>query len=117
MIIPLKGRLLGAIVGMLAAAIAIGGVVTASADPASAATVHMASAGIKPHAAQGCTGDVCMYLSNPSSGTVYVQAWAYNKNFYGHFELTRDGKFVANSYENTWYAGKLNWYQFNNISA
>lgn len=76
----------------------------------------ISSASIQPFAAQGCSGDACIYLSTPASGTVYVQGWAYNTNFYGHFQFsTPSGSF--NSATLTWLAGKGNYAQLSSVPA
>ena len=36
------------------------------------------SSSIVPYSAQSCAGDVCMYLSTPSGGTVKVEGWPYS---------------------------------------
>jgi len=58
-----------------------------------------------------------MYLSTPLNGTVYVQAWAYSSNFFGHFELKGPNKLDKNGNDQTWYTGKRNFYQWSNIPA
>ena len=42
---------------------------------ANAATPTNSSTSIRPYSAQGCSGNTCIYLSTPSSGTVFVQGW------------------------------------------
>ncbi len=116
-----KGRR-GVFLAGLAAALSLGGSVAAT-TPASAATTHVATARVAvvnprtPLSAQGCNGDTCMFLSTPSGGEVYIQAWAYDVTFYGHFQLTGPNGLNKKSYDGTWYAGKTNYYQWNEIPA
>lgn len=71
---------------------------------------------IRPFSAQGCSNNVCIYLSTPSSGTVYVQGWAYNTNFVGHFVVSAPSE-TDTSGTQTWLGLKGNYYQVNGISA
>jgi hypothetical protein len=73
----------------------------AAASPASASAPQT----VKPLASSGCNGDVCISLSTPSGGKVSVHGWAYNTNFYGHFELTGPNGLVKNSTQKWYYAG------------
>lgn len=71
---------------------------------------------IQPYAAQGCSGDTCIYLSTPSGGTVYVQGWAYSTDFYGYFRLTTpSGTYYSGTH--TWLGGKGNWIEWSGLSA
>jgi hypothetical protein len=92
------------------------GVVTPSFAAPSPSVNTISSTSIQPLSAQGCSGDVCIYLSTPSSGTVYVQGWAYTANFYGHFQFSApSGTF--NSATLTWLTGKGNYAQLSNVPA
>jgi hypothetical protein len=71
---------------------------------------------IVPYSAQSCAGDVCMYLSTPSGGTVKVEGWPYSMGFYGHFQLTTPGS-NYNSPAASWPAGTAGMYTFTNIPA
>lgn len=99
---------------LLVGALLIGGTASGSAKPAQT-TVHSDSMVLM--AAQGCNGDVCMFLSTPSAGKVYVQAWAYNQTFTGHFQLTGPNGLSRNSTVGEWIGGKVNYYTFSNIPA
>lgn len=71
---------------------------------------------IQPYAAQGCSVNTCMYLSTPSGGTVFVQGWAYNTNFYGYFRLTApSGTYYSATL--TWLGGKGNYAQWSGVPA
>ena len=83
--------------------------------PAQATTTPAAH--VVPLTAQGCSGDVCIYLSSPSNGTVYVQAWAYNSSFYGYFHLSGPDGLSSNSSTITWIGGKGNYNQWSGVSA
>lgn len=84
---------------------------------ASAGTATTAARQVVPFAAQGCSGDVCIYLSSPSGGAVYVQAWAYSSSFYGYFHLSGPNGLSTNSSTITWIGGKGNYNQWSEISA
>jgi hypothetical protein len=57
-----------------------------------------------------------MYLSTPSSGTVFVQGWAYTTNFFGYFQFsTPKGSFYSAT--QTWLGGKGNYAQVSNLPA
>lgn len=84
---------------------------------ATAASAATPRTDVVPFSATGCGGDACMFLSDISSGaTVFVDAWAYNSTFFGHFDLTRNGSVIARSANITFDAGGNAW-RFNNISA
>jgi hypothetical protein len=80
--------------------------------PADASVTH----NVIPFSASGCTNNVCMYLSTPSGGTVYIQGWAWKHNFTGHFHLSGPG-ISSDSATTTWIAGGSNWNQWNGVSA
>jgi hypothetical protein len=42
-------------------------------------------------------------------GTAYVEAWAYNQNFYGYFVLYHNGAWVGQSKTQTWVRGGGGW--------
>ena len=116
-----KGRRRTAIAGLLTAVLCLGGLAAAAA-PASAATTHPPAThavrhDARPYSAQGCNGDVCIYLSTPSGGHVYIQAWAYSQSFYGYFHLSGPNGLSKNSSTKTWIGGKGNYYQWNGITA
>lgn len=71
---------------------------------------------IQPYAAQGCSGDTCMYLSSPSGGTVLIQAWAYSANFYGYFVLSAPSGTYYSATQ-TWLGGKGNYALWSGIPA
>ena len=71
---------------------------------------------VGPLSAESCGGDMCMYLSTPSGGTVYVKAWPYTFGFYGHFELVAPSG-TYNSPAASYPAGLTGAYTFNNIPA
>jgi hypothetical protein len=100
----------------VATALSLGGLAAAAPASASAATGPAANPKISLHA-QGCAGDVCIYLSTPSSnGYVFIQAWAYDASFDGHFEITGPGGRVNYSPNAIWPAGEVA-YQDNGIRA
>lgn len=41
--------------------------------------------------ATGCNRNVCMYLSTPRDGKVYIEAWADDSCFDGNFDVTGPG--------------------------
>ena len=92
-----------------------------SATPVSATTVQVAAGHVTmgplttPLDSQGCAGDTCMYLSSPSKGYVYIQAWAYHTGFSGYFHLTGPLGLSKDSSTGSWQAGKGNYYTFSNI--
>lgn len=92
--------------GLAVAALALstGGVI-AAATPAFAA-------------ATGCSDlRVCMYLSTPSNGHVYVQGWADHVSMTGYMTLTGPNGFKSRSATIYWKADKGNYEQWNNVSA
>ena len=62
-----------------------------------------------PFSAQGCSNNVCEYLSTPSGGHVTVEGWAYKTTFYGYFHFT--GPLGLSKYAGpaTWLGGKGNY--------
>lgn len=81
-----------------------------------AQTSSTTTSAIRPYAAQGCSSNTCIYLSTPSGGTVIVQGWAYNTNFYGYFRITTpSGTYYSATL--TWLGGKGNYAQWSGISA
>lgn len=86
------------------------------AASANAATQSPSSSSIQPLAAQGCSGDSCIYLSTPSGGTVFTQSWAYDTTFYGYFRVSTPSGYITSPTQ-TWLAGKGNYFQVNGISA
>ena len=99
-----------------ATAVAAVGLSTGVATVAGAATASTAPSVVHPLAANGCGGNACIYLSNAENGYVYVDAWAHNATFFGHFDLTRSGTVITTSGNRTFSAGG-NDYQFNNVAA
>lgn len=71
---------------------------------------------IQPYAAQGCSVDTCMYLSSPSGGTVLIQSWAYNTNFYGYFVLSAPSGTYYSATQ-TWLGGKGNYALWSGVPA
>jgi hypothetical protein len=71
----------------------------------SPAPANAAPAGVVPMSATGCNSNVCMFLSSPSNGRVYIQAWAHNSTFYGNFDLTGPNGLYRHGSTQTWYAG------------
>jgi hypothetical protein len=60
--------------------------------------------------------NTCMYLWTPSSGTLFVQGWAYTTNFYDYFQFsTPKGSFYSAT--QTWLGGKGNYAQVSNLVA
>lgn len=57
-----------------------------------------------------------MYLSTPSGGTVYVDAWAYSTSFYGHWELVTPAG-TYNSPAETWTASPSDDYRWSSLTA
>ncbi|WP_424534812.1 hypothetical protein ACOZ38_32070 [Sphaerisporangium viridialbum] len=55
--------------------------------------------------ALGCNGNVCMYLSTPQNGTVYVQAYPQSGSFYGNFDLTGPNGLYRHGPTQWWYNG------------
>lgn len=93
-------RLIRSSVGLLV--VATFGVVLSSV--AGAAPISNTGSIVQPLDAQGCAGNVCMYLSSPSDGTVYVQAWAYYDSEYGQLQLSAPSG-TYNSPTQVWDAG------------
>jgi len=92
----------------LAGAFGIAGVVSISAFglamPASAAPIAPAS-GVIPLSSQGCGGNTCIKLSNPSGGNVTIEGWAHSTGFYGYFHLSGPDGLSENSGSASWTAG------------
>jgi hypothetical protein len=66
-------------------------------------------AGVHPDTASGCSGDSCIYLTNPSPGLLFIEVWAYDANFYGHFQITgADTEADGNTLTQEWYGGGAN---------
>ncbi|WP_214105900.1 hypothetical protein [Acrocarpospora catenulata] len=55
--------------------------------------------------ALGCNGNVCMYLSTPKNGTVYVQAYPKSGSFYGNFDLVGPLGLYRHGATRTWKNG------------
>ena len=65
--------------------------------------------GVQPDTSSGCSGDVCIYLTNPSPGVLFIEVWAYDANFYGHFQITgADTDADGNTNTQEWYGGAAN---------
>src|ERR1700722_14693525 len=65
--------------------------------------------GVMPLTSTGCNGDVCIYLTNPSPGVLLIEVWAYDANFYGHFQITgADTDADGNTDTQEWYGGGAN---------
>jgi hypothetical protein len=95
--------------------IAFLGVATPSIAGATPTQVSQSPGG--PPSSQGCGGDVCMFLSSPSGGYVYVQGWPYSTGFYGDFELTGPHGLDRFSSTQSWPAGGGTRARFNNVNA
>jgi hypothetical protein len=112
-----------AILSALTAAALVGSLGMTSL-PASAATQRPAPAGTSPRpageiVAKGailCSGDLCLQNDGVYGDRVTVTEWAYNRNFFGHFELADEAGDVANSHQNWWYGGGRGW-AFQNFPA
>ena len=101
------GRLGTGAIALALTAAALAGAGSASAVPAA---VHPAGS--------TCSGDVCMYLSAPSGGKLYVQGSAYTTSFRGYLRLTGPaGVPTTDSPVATWQAGGVNYYEFDNVPA
>lgn len=85
-----------------AIAVVLSGIFTLSSTPANAAP-----SGVKPMDADGCNGNVCMYLSDVTNGEVYIKAWAYRYDFDGNFDLTGPGGLYRHGPTRRWYARKV----------
>jgi hypothetical protein len=107
MVLPIVGTILIAMLGVVSPSIA------------GASAISTSSASVLPPDAQGCGGDVCMYLSTPSGGTAYVQAWVLNSpGWYGYFHLTGPHNLSMYSATRSWPGGKpAGGYATFNISA
>jgi hypothetical protein len=92
-----------ALVSALASATLVGSLGMATV-PASASTPRH----VEVPAAEGailCNGDLCIQNEGYIGNYVQVNAWAWNKNFFGHFELAWPGGHYANSTPNEWWYG------------
>ena len=70
------------------------------------AVVAAVASGVHPDTASGCSGDACIYITNYSGGVLFVEVWAYDSTFYGHFQITgADTDADGNTPTQTWYAG------------
>ena len=97
--------------GLLAASLSAGAATAPVASPPTLAASATATLAIDvlPPTSSGCSGDVCIYLTNPSPGDLYVEVWAYDANFYGHFQITgADTDADGNTTTQEWYAGGAN---------
>lgn len=108
--IKLRSRLGRLGMGVAAVALAVPAMALSTSGDAHAATARM---GI-PNGDIVCGGDLCIQTNsvNTTACTAVVAAWANTSTFYGHFELSISGGFVANSNTQTWPAGGQN-YKFN----
>jgi hypothetical protein len=93
----------------------------AALSPAATTTATHAATRAGAHAvipmdAQKCNGNMCMYLSTPSSGTVYVSGWVANSGFTGYFELKGPGGLDTRSTPNQYFAVGYG-IRWNNVSA
>jgi hypothetical protein len=89
-------------------AAALVGSLGAATRPASAATQPRPAGAITAAGAILCSGDLCLQNDGFYNGAyVVVTEWAYNSNFYGHFELADAAGDVGNSTGGNkwWYAG------------
>jgi serine/threonine protein kinase len=70
-----------------------------------------------------CSGDVCAQLQSISGGTATIKTWAFDENFYGHFEMiTPEGQVYNSSPNQVWLKGGLGYYfhvpnEANNFTA
>jgi hypothetical protein len=108
-----RGRIAAAIctlaVGVSALVAASPGAAWAEANPNSTSVTAAGGIGARPFTSSGCSGDSCIYLTNPSPGVLYVKVWAYDANFYGHFQITgADTEANGNTPTQEWYAGGAN---------
>jgi hypothetical protein len=58
-----------------------------------------------PDAAEGCNGDICMYLNTPSNNKSSAHAWLYSTTYGGYFVFTGPGGLSEQSSTQTWYGG------------
>ncbi|MEU7476551.1 hypothetical protein AB0A63_11255 [Lentzea sp. NPDC042327] len=76
---------------------------------ATAAAAAVVLGAVPAHAAaQGCSGNVCIFLGGNAGGTALVQGWARNTTFIGSLTLTGPGG-LNWSQTGTWTGGKGNW--------
>ena len=88
----------------------------ASLGIANASLTSSGSSSVIPFDATGCSSNICIYLSTPSSGTVYVQGWARSTSFYGALVVTTPTISATSPIQN-WLGSKGNYFQVNGISA
>jgi hypothetical protein len=116
----LRGRGLVVIVGaLMSASLALVAVPASATTHSSASTSSPAVVSrpvVVPLSAEGCAGDTCMYLSNPSGGYVSIKGWPYNVGFYGYFRLTGPGGFKEDSPTASYPAGGAG-YTFTDVPA
>lgn len=90
------------------ATLTIGALALAVSAPtsASAATTRPAApaGAVIPNSAVGCSGDDCIYLSNPSGGKVVVRGCAWKTTFYGHIQIVGPNGLSRNSATQTWHS-------------
>jgi hypothetical protein len=111
-----RGRILVAICSiaigasaLLAASLSAGATTTGAAPLSVPGAVGTPATGVHPDTSSGCSGDACIYLTNPSSGVLYVEVWAYDSAFYGHFQITgADTDADGNTNTQEWDAGGAN---------
>jgi hypothetical protein len=111
-----RGRIMVAIcsiaigVSALLAVSLSAGATTTGATPSSVPGVVVTPpTGVHPLTSSGCSGDACIYLTNPYSGELFVEVWAYDNNFYGHFQITgADTDADGNTDTQEWDSGGAN---------
>lgn len=101
-----RTTLFGAIVVTFLSLAVFGGSPWASASSVPPTPIPpQVESGVHPLHATGCSGDVCIYLGDPSGGTVEVKAWASVYQFYGSFDLISEYSGTKTAGPQTWYAG------------
>ena len=91
---------------LLAASLGAGATTTGATPPSVPGIVSAPATGVHPDTSSGCSGDACIYLTNPIPGVLYVEVWAYDSNFYGHFQITgADTEADGNTQTQEWYGG------------
>lgn len=69
-------------------------------------------------AAEGCTDlRVCIYVSTPSNGHVYVEGWADHASMTGYMTLTGPDGLKSKSSTRYWESDRRNWAEWNNVRA
>jgi hypothetical protein len=58
---------------------------------------------------QACSGNTCIHLAGSSHGSAFLQAWAYESTFRGHFRLSGPGV-TRNSNTQSWIEHKGNYW-------